>query len=258
MEDGEKNKDKAAEQKKTATEQVKSTAQEVKQTIQEKAADVANQAQSKAGEWSDQVKEKTSEAGKQVAGNLRSSFEEQKGQTADQVQNIASALRNSGQELRSNNQESVAQYTDLVADQVEQFSDYVRNQDLNGMLQDVRNLAQRQPELFVTGSLAAGFLLGRFLKSTSRESNRSSSSYGRGRQSYPGSYQTNAYSGGSYESGYSPARTGENIRSYSYEENRIAYGDPMAPAQGGYSENPTGNDTSNDLSESEVDRASLG
>jgi uncharacterized protein YgiB involved in biofilm formation len=93
-------------------------------------------------------------------------------------------------------------------------------------------VAQRQPEIFVAGALAAGFLVGRFLKSSSgqtRRNYRSQYPYYQGSQGNYGQYQSGATYTGSQSSG--------SQSSGSQWDDRSAYGSqdiPIAESEGGY------------------------
>jgi hypothetical protein len=60
----------------------------------------------------------------------------------------------------------LAQYTDSLAGQLDRFSTTLRDREIGSLLEDAKQLAHRQPEMFVAGALAAGFVLGRFFKSS--------------------------------------------------------------------------------------------
>ncbi|MEZ4615972.1 MAG: hypothetical protein R2867_10790 [Caldilineaceae bacterium] len=161
------------------------------------------------------MKEGASDAKAQLQSKAQSAFDEQKNRTADQAENVANALRQSSQEFRSNDQDSFAYYTDLAADQVESFSGYVRSKGLKDVLHDVQALARSQPELFMAGMLAGGFLLGRFFKSSQRSQSRNQRyGYGAGDQAYTDYYNEN------YRS---PYPSGEYPQSYPRTQNQPQY-----------------------------------
>lgn len=157
-----------AREVKPVNEQVRVTAQETVETAKAKAGEVASKIEQQAEELTEQAKAKASEATAQIRATAENTFDEQKERTVQQAEGIASALRQSSNELRANDQEAFAHYTDMAAEQVEYLSGYVRSKGLNDVVNDVQQLARRQPELFVAGMLAGGFLLGRFLKSSQR------------------------------------------------------------------------------------------
>jgi hypothetical protein len=76
------------------------------------------------------------------------------------------AVRHSSERLRENQQETVAEYVEKAAAQLERFSENLREKDVSELLQDAQRLARRQPALFIGGSFAVGLLAARFLKSS--------------------------------------------------------------------------------------------
>jgi hypothetical protein len=60
----------------------------------------------------------------------------------------------------------LAELMDRAAEQVDRASDYLYENEVKDLVRDLEGFARRRPALFVGGSLAAGFLLARFLKSS--------------------------------------------------------------------------------------------
>jgi hypothetical protein len=74
-------------------------------------------------------------------------------------------------------------------------SDFLRTRNAGDLFGEVQRLARRSPEAFVAGSLAVGFLLGRFIKGPSRSAMNArqgqgytGSIYGQGQGSYGSQY----------------------------------------------------------------------
>ena len=165
---------------------------------------------------------------------------EQKGHAAERLSGVANALRESGNSFRSQDEEAFATYADSAADQVERFSGYLRDQNVNDLVRDVKQLAKRQPELFVAGALAAGFFLGRFFKSS--EQQRLPAQY---RGGYPGDYaggyagQYNRYNAQGANRGYRPDYSQGGSSAYGNQSNYSGqYNDSdesRASGQSGYS-----------------------
>jgi hypothetical protein len=93
----------------------------------------------------------------------------QKARATDGLSTIASAVRHTTEQLRNDQHESLAQYVDRAADQLERFSTAIREKDVDQLLRDARGLARRQPALFIGGSFAVGLLAARFIKSSPRD-----------------------------------------------------------------------------------------
>ena len=130
------------------------TTEQAKQQTQQ----VAQQTQQKAGQLADQARQQ-----------VKSRLATQKDQAAEQLSPIKTALQETGQQLRNQDQGSVAQYADKAADQLERFSGYLRESDVDEIMDEVRNFARSRPALFLGGAAALGFFGTRFLKSSSEQ-----------------------------------------------------------------------------------------
>lgn len=123
------------------------------------AEDAVQQAKQKAEEYADLAQERAMEAARS-----------QKTHAAEELGTVASAFRETGQHLRGQDQgamaNTVAQYTDRLAEQVDRFAQQLRQKDVNELISDVESMARQQPAIFLGSAFAAGILLARFLKSS--------------------------------------------------------------------------------------------
>ena len=110
----------------------------------------------------------------------RSLFDQQKESALGQVSSVAGAIRNTAQNLQGEGQDQTARYVQLIADQLESLGGRLRNKDLDSLVRDAEGYARRSPGTFLVGSMVAGFLLARFLKSSSE------------RQAYRGDWEDEA------------------------------------------------------------------
>jgi hypothetical protein len=101
----------------------------------------------------------------------------QKDRATDGLGNFAKAVRQSTQQLREQQQDTVAQYVEQAADQIERWSNTLRQKDIGELVEGAQRLARRQPALFIGSAFALGLLSARFLKSSRPEDRRHS--YGR-------------------------------------------------------------------------------
>ena len=138
--------------------QVKQAADEVRQG----ASSITEQAKQAASETVDQAKQAVNDTLGQAKRQVSVRFDEQKSQAAGRLSSVANALRQTGESLQSQNEDTFGRYAHAAADQIEQFSDTLQNKNMTEMLNEIQSFARRQPELFVAGSLAAGFLLGEY------------------------------------------------------------------------------------------------
>jgi hypothetical protein len=135
---------------------------------------------SQVGQTAEQAKQQTQQLAQQArlqAGELANRGSEQvKSQLANQMHEasqrltpVQTALRETGQQLRKQGQGSVGQYADKAADQVERFSGYLRETEVDEILDEARGFARQRPALFLGSAVALGFLATRFLKSSSEK-----------------------------------------------------------------------------------------
>jgi len=135
----------------TASDATREVTGQVKETV----GQVADQAQQAAGQVVDQARQQVSS---RIAG--------QKDRAAEGLTSVAHALRQTSQQLREQDQEAVTGYIESAASQVERVSNYLKHNDLGGLIDDVEQFARRQPALFLGGTFVLGLLGARFLKSS--------------------------------------------------------------------------------------------
>lgn len=128
---------------------------------------------------SNQVRQQGQQVAEQAEDQARSMVNSRKEEAANQLDDIAHAFRETGNQLRDQNNETIARYTDSMAEQVERFADYLHSGDYGQFLSDAERLARRQPELFLGGAFTLGLLAARFFKSSSPQRG-----YGRSSQYY--------------------------------------------------------------------------
>ena len=93
----------------------------------------------------------------------------QKDRATDGIGTLAQTVRQTTERLRDEQHETVAEYVEKAAEQLERLSNSLREKDVNELLQDAERLARRRPALFIGGSFALGLLAARFLKSSRKD-----------------------------------------------------------------------------------------
>ena len=121
-----------------------------------------------------------------IKSGATSQLTTQKDRATDGIGTLAQAVRQTTERLRSEDHDTVAQYVERAAEQLERLSQNLREKDVSELLDDAQRLARRQPAMFIGGSFAVGLLAARFLKS-SRETERG------GTYDYPDSPSRGAY-----------------------------------------------------------------
>jgi hypothetical protein len=130
----------------------------------------------------------------------------QKNRATDGIGSVAQAVRQSSQQLRDQQHETIAQYVEQAAGQLERFANTLKDKSVGDLLSETQDLARRKPALFIGSAFALGLFGARFIKSSrpnggSRNASTASRSYGDGGAGREGGY------GGWSTSSTSPAST---------------------------------------------------
>jgi hypothetical protein len=127
---------------------------------------MTKQAQTKVSELADKAQHQAGQIADQAQEQVKTAARERKAQTVSNLEDISQAIRSTGQTLRDNDQGTVAQYTEKMAQQVDQLANYLDEKEIDQIVGDIENVARRRPELFLAGAFGLGLLVGRFLKSS--------------------------------------------------------------------------------------------
>ncbi len=133
-------------------------AEQVKEEARQRTGQAARQTRQKAGQLTDQGR-------RQVKAQLAT----RKDQAAEKLGPIHMALHESAHQLNNQGQDSVGQYVDKAALQVERFSEYLRESDVDQLIGEAQGFARRKPGIFLGSAIALGFFGSRFLKSSSQQ-----------------------------------------------------------------------------------------
>jgi hypothetical protein len=185
------------------TEQAKQQSQQLAQQARQQASDLANRG--------------TEQAKDQLAN--------QKHEASQRMVPIQTALRETAQQLRKQGQGSVGDYADRAADQVERFSTYLRETEVDEIMDEVRDFARRRPALFLGGAAAVGFFATRFLKSSSQQEGASAAGDG------PGAISPTATSRATVTYGTQEAPPGTALPPRAVEEELPTAGQPLSEGE---------------------------
>jgi hypothetical protein len=125
-----------------------------------------SESKGKVAQTAEQAQQKAKEITQQAQEQAKSAAASRKEQAAEGLQGIAQAFRQTGETLRQENQGAIADYSEKMASQIERFSSYLEERDVDQLLGDAEGFARRHPEAFLGGAFAFGLLLGRFIKSS--------------------------------------------------------------------------------------------
>lgn len=135
--------------------------------------DLAQQTKEMAGHAKEQVKDlagqakdQTVELAHQASDQVSQMVDQQKKQAAERLGGLAGALHEAARQLEQKDADGFGRYAHRAADQVDRASRYLKEKDLQSFVRDAEGFARRHPDLFLGGTLIAGVLLARFLKSS--------------------------------------------------------------------------------------------
>jgi len=160
--------------------------------------EMAEQAKEQVKDLANQARDQTVELAHQATDQVSQLVDQQKQQAAERLGGLAGALHEAARQLEQKDADGFGRYAHRAADQVDRASRYLREKDLKSFVRDAEGFARRHPDLFLGGTLIAGVLLARFLKSSADHSEESwegaeARAYGsrerfaRGYEGYPGS-----------------------------------------------------------------------
>lgn len=94
----------------------------------------------------------------------------QKDVAAREMDSVAGALHDTAQRMSDSDSAvapAIGRYVGYAAEQLEHFGRQLRGKDIDTLIDDATELGRRSPTALFAGSMVAGFLLARFLKSSS-------------------------------------------------------------------------------------------
>jgi cell division septum initiation protein DivIVA len=93
-----------------------------------------------------------------------------KSRAAEELDRISRAIRQTADSFGGEDPIGISRYAEQAADEIGKASAYFRERDVMDLLRDAQQLAQRRPGLAIGGAFAMGFVLARFLKTSSGNS----------------------------------------------------------------------------------------
>jgi hypothetical protein len=123
------------------------------------------------------VKDQAADFASGVGQELSKTAESQKARGVETIHCFARAAANAAQELEGQSP-GVANSIREAVRKVEDFSEHLNGRSVDELLKSSSELARSQPLLFIGLSVAAGFAMARFLKSSADHSNPASAKAG--------------------------------------------------------------------------------
>jgi hypothetical protein len=116
------------------------------------------------------AKQATGEIVNQVQKQASTQIDRQKESAANDLSQVVDAVRRFGESLGQEQGGPIARYTaeygDKAAQKLEQFANYIREQDARKLLNDVQNFGRRRPALMLGGAFLLGLAGARLIKSS--------------------------------------------------------------------------------------------
>jgi hypothetical protein len=151
--------------------EAKAEAQQEAKNLQDRLRREADAAGTAAREEYEEHADKVRDGARKVAADARAEAEHRYRQARDsaagRVDNAAAAFRDAGRNFEDDTM--VRRAASAAADQIDRFSDAIRDKDLGGLGHDVSQFARRNPLAFAAGAATLGFVIGRLLKASSRD-----------------------------------------------------------------------------------------
>lgn len=116
----------------------------------------------------DAVRQQATQFAEDVGHELGKTGEAQKARGVEAIRRFARAIDSAADELQGDSP-TVAKTVHEAARRVDGLSDNLSSRNVNELIESAAQLARTQPALFIGGSVAAGFALARFLKSSARQ-----------------------------------------------------------------------------------------
>ena len=127
--------------------------------------DVSRQAKADLEEGKERARQAVEDAKSQVGERLEAQGEE----AAGSVDDLAQAVSSAASRLSESEHEGLADYANQLASYLGDFSQRLRDKNVDDLARDVRGIAQKNPALFLLGSVAVGIGLSRFVKASQRD-----------------------------------------------------------------------------------------
>ena len=122
-----------------------------------------------ASEASETVQGAASDLTQNFRQQITGQITEQQKRAVDALETVALLFQQAGEHARKEENETIANYADRAAEQIEKLSHTIGDREVDQLVSETKQLAKKQPGWFVGGALAAGFLGARFLRSSSQE-----------------------------------------------------------------------------------------
>ena len=134
--------------------------------------------QSELEQVKERVQDVTDSVKSETREGLRTQIDARTTQAGEQVSATARAMRSTGEQLRRQGDDRAAAAVEKVAEHGQRLGSYLSEADGERVLREAEDFARRQPWLVAGAGVMLGFVAARFVKATSADRYRTTSSVG--------------------------------------------------------------------------------
>ena len=124
------------------------------------------------GKAQEEVRQRADDLGHKAQQAAREQIGARKNDAADRLSHVSGALRSTSDTLREEEEGSIARVVDSAAAQIDRAASYLNERSAEELLHDTRQVARRDPALFLGGAALLGMVGARFLRSSDRDGRR--------------------------------------------------------------------------------------
>lgn len=132
--------------------------------VRGRAAEVSELVKSGARAAKEQAAERISTATRTLKDEAARVATDQKDWAATEIKSVGGAIHEAARKLHDNDLDAIAEYVNAAAERVQNVAHYLEDHELAELVEPVAGVVRRHPAAFIGGFLAAGILLGRFIK----------------------------------------------------------------------------------------------
>lgn len=125
------------------------------------------------GKAADDLKGSAKQTSQEAKQQAAQTLEENRGKAADELDKIAHAARAAASDLAGQQEQGLSNYVADMAQSIGSLAGSLREKNLDDLMHDAKELARRNPTLFLAGSIAIGLGISRFAKASARRSQES-------------------------------------------------------------------------------------
>ncbi len=134
--------------------------------VRAKAEEAWSDTKAQAAEAGEQVKDKARQAAADARQKGEQYLDEKKTRVAEEIRVYSDAARRAADKLSEDSDTNLARYVSSAADYLDRFGSRIDERGVTELVDDVRTLARRRPEIFYGGMFVAGLAAARFLKAS--------------------------------------------------------------------------------------------